>query len=130
MDGIKAFMSPRTPEPTGRLDIKKRSGASITDGVEKTECESGIKRADVQPKGDSIVVNGKRPPTAGRGRRTPEQSPPGSGGGCPQVKGAKNIGQLVPGNGHLETAIQSISTGSRGTVSQGEDNRLKKSLRP
>lgn len=100
MDGIKAFMSPRTPESTGRLDIKKQSGATTTDGVEKTEWESGTKRVNAQTKRDSVIRNGKRPPTAGRGRSTPEQSPPGSGGGSPQEIGAKSIGQLTHGNGH------------------------------
>ncbi|PIO14182.1 hypothetical protein AB205_0015540 [Aquarana catesbeiana] len=60
MDGIKAFMSPRTPESTGRLDIKKQSGATTTDVVEKTEWESGTKRVNAQTKGDSVIRNGQK----------------------------------------------------------------------
>lgn len=87
--GIKAYMSPRTPELAGRLDLKKRSGINATDGEEKAERESGIKQVIAQMTGDCVSVNGKRPPTVGRGRKTPEQSPPGRGGGSPQVIGLR-----------------------------------------
>ncbi|PIO27508.1 hypothetical protein AB205_0191200, partial [Aquarana catesbeiana] len=78
--------------------------------------------------GDSVAAHGKRSPTAGRGRKTPEQSPPG-GGGSPrrkgEVVGAKNKGQFNPGNGHpsMDNDIQSLPVGNLGTMTHRETNR-------
>ncbi|XP_073462226.1 uncharacterized protein [Aquarana catesbeiana] len=118
-DGIKAYLSPLVPEQIGKPDIKKRN---ITGCAEIAEQQSRTRQASTQMTSGSVVANDKRSPTAGRGRKTPEPSPPGSDG-SPKVMGAKNKGQLIPGKGDLTMDIQSPLVESRDTMRQWEDSR-------
>lgn len=81
MDSIRAYLSPRASEQgEGRQAVKlntwKRSGVNATGGTDKAEREPWIKKVNTQMTGESVIVHSKRSPTAGRGRKTPEQSPP------------------------------------------------------
>lgn len=133
MDGIRAYLSPRAPEQgegrqAGKLDTRKRSGVNTTGGTDKAEREPRIKKVNTQMTGESVPVQGKRSPTASRGRKTPEQSPPG-GGGSPRRRGkevgAKEKGQFNPGMGHLslDSDMQSLPAQNPGIMTHLGTNR-------
>lgn len=123
---------------TGRQEERKCSSANTSGRMDRTEWGPSTRNHGIQAAGRSLVEHGRRSPTAGRGRKAPEQGTPGARQG-PWRMGeevrATEQGHLRPGgdtptvdygnNGHKDfNSLNSLSKQDPLTQEQGNLGNL------